>query len=171
MVCYPCRAEAEVDERRPSVQVSSSGSVFWTPHAQFTSACLIDITKFPFDKHTCDMWFQSIANRGSSLELIPYTTSKHNTSLDLSTYLASYKASQYWKITENTTELIARSRDVGTVLLYSRRPALRFRLVIQRRPGFSGYLLSVPCVIISFLIPLIFCLPHERPDRHTIGTC
>ena len=157
--------ETELKEQRADLSVRSDGRVFWTPQRRFSSACLIDVTEYPYDRHTCEMWFQSMSNSHNNLNLSIY----NNSPLDLDTYLSSYKFSQEWDIVSNTSERHNRPRDVGMILMYSRRAALRFSLTSQRRPGFKAMLLIVPCTLLSFLFPLIFCFPVDRPDRHTLG--
>ena len=163
------RAETDVRNRLPNVQVSSSGSVFWTPHFEFKSACQLDFVNFPYDEHTCDMWFQSISNSKSKLDIIPYTATSHNNTIDLSTYLDSYRDSQKWEIVDHKADLFQRSSDAGIRLMYSQRPALRFRFHLRRQAGFKAVLLTAPCIMVSLMIAVTFCLPSVRTDRHLIG--
>ena len=46
---------------------------------------------------------------------------------------------------------------------------LRFSLTLRRRAGFRAYLLTVPCVVLGAMSILVFALPAERPDRHSLG--
>ena len=46
----------------------------------------------------------------------------------------------------------------------------RFTLTLKRRPGFRARFLIIPCVVLGCLSVLVFALPPERPDRHTIAT-
>ena len=89
--------------------------------------------------------------------------------LDLETYLASFEKSQEWEITKNATERFESSRDAGMMLKFSRRVALRFTLGVRRRLGYTGHLLMLPCVLLGCMSLVVFCLPPERPDRHTLG--
>ena len=77
--------------------------------------------------------------------------------------------SQDWDIIGNRSERVENPRDEGAILNYSRRVALRFTLVLRRRVGFTALLVMLPCVLLSFVVPVIFCLPPERPDRHMMG--
>ena len=88
---------------------------------------------------------------------------------DLETYLASFQKSQEWEIVENVTERFEKSRDVGVLLKFSRRVALRFTITAQRRLGYTCHLLMLPCVFLGCMTLVVFCLPPERPDRHTLG--
>ena len=159
------RAETSVKEQPADIIVKYDGTNFWAPERKYSSACLIDVTEYPYDRHTCDMWFQSISNRADHLSLRPY----YSAPLDLDTYLTSYKHAQEWLIISNSSTLHDRPRDVGMILMWSRRPSLRLTLAVERRPGFQAMLLIVPCALLSFIVPLMFCLPPERPDRHSLG--
>ena len=69
----------------------------------------------------------------------------------------------------NSTVFVDTPREHGAILMYSRRGALRFTFTLRRRLGFMGVLLLLPCVFLAMMIPIIFCLPTERPDRHMLG--
>ena len=69
----------------------------------------------------------------------------------------------------NITERFATPRDEGAVLMYSGRVALRFKLTLRRRAGFRAYLVMAPCMLLSLMTCLMFCLPPERPDRTMLG--
>ena len=88
---------------------------------------------------------------------------------DLETYLGSFKESQEWAIAMNTTQRFEKSRDVGVLLKFSRRTALRFSLTLSRRLGYTCHLLMMPCIFLVSMTLVVFCLPPERPDRHSLG--
>ena len=44
------RAEAEIDQRKSDINVFHKGWVFYAPHRVYNSACLIDVTNFPYDR-------------------------------------------------------------------------------------------------------------------------
>ena len=101
----------------------------------------------------------------AELSIIPYD----NSPLDLATYLSSFKESQEWTIIDNMTELINQSKDLGIMLKYSRRPALRFSLFLSRRASFSAFLLLVPAMCLGTLTLLVYCIPPDRADRNGLG--
>ena len=57
------RAEADMDKREAKCVVKNDGYVFWLVHNVHKSACLFDTSNYPFDQHTCHMWFQSMEVR------------------------------------------------------------------------------------------------------------
>ena len=159
-------AAAEESERPTHVVLKHYGYCFWAPHRLYKSACAVDIKKYPFDTQTCVLWFQSMTKTSSEMNIMPY----YHSPFDLSTYLPSLKARAGWEILANQSKHVAKPRDEGMILMYSRRASLKFTMTLKRRQGFFAYLLMIPCVFVSFLATVIFCLPPERPDRNTLGT-
>ena len=120
------------------------------------------INVFRFTTH------QNNSRPGFQMDLIPYGGGV-NPSWDMGTYLASFEKSQEWEILENSTERYERSKDVGVLLKFSEKVALKFTLEVKRRPGYTTHLLMLPCVFLGSMTVIVFCLPPERPDRHTLG--
>ncbi len=162
---FPFRGEPNFEESKYDLQITSNGHVFWAPYRKYKSACLIDVTNYPFDEHTCHMWFQSMANYNWNLDLHEY----YKSPFELDTYISSLRHTRRWDIRNNHTQRFNRSHDAGVLLMYANRVSLRFSLTLVRRPGFKDLLLVIPCLLLSLMIPLIFCLPSERPDRNTMG--
>ena len=163
-ITFVCRAKTILDEDTAEVVVRDDGRVFWLAHKTFESACHIDLTYFPFDKHTCDMWFQSMVYKSKNLALDIYLPG-----VDFETQLSGFRESDEWEILGNTSSVIRRSKDAGEPLVFSRRRSLRLRLVLSRRLGFTSYMLTVPCVVLSAMTSLVFIFPPQRPDRHVVG--
>ena len=82
-------AEAEENELTVELQVKYTGRVFYAPHRALKSGCLIDVTNYPFDTQTCDLWIQSIGRVSTQMDLSPYFREP----MDLSTYLGCFKES------------------------------------------------------------------------------
>ena len=144
--------------------VYDDGRVFWLSHRTFESACLIDLTHYPFDIHTCEMWFQSLVYNSDELTLDIYLPG-----FDLETQLSGFRESDEWEILSNTSSVILRSADEGETLVFSRRRSLRLGLVVSRRSGLSSYMITLSCVVLSGMTSLVFLFPQHRPDRHVIG--
>ena len=138
--------------------------LFWLSHRIFESACLIDLTHYPFDTHTCKMWFQSLVHNSDELALNIYLPG-----FDLETQLPGFGDSDEWEILSNTSSVILRSKDEAEALVFSQRRSLRLGLVVSRRCGLISYMMKLPCVVLSAMNWLVFLFPHHRPDRHVIG--
>ena len=77
-------------ERTVELQVKYTGRVYYVPHRVFKSGCLVDLTDYPFDVQTCDLWIQSASRYSWTLSLQPW----YYAPLDLDTYLSSFKKSK-----------------------------------------------------------------------------
>ena len=82
------RGESIVKERYYGVSVGYAGTMFWVVHRVYKSACHVDLSNYPYDSHTCDLWFQSLVNPTADLDPVVYGPSPP---FDLSTYLGSYE--------------------------------------------------------------------------------
>jgi hypothetical protein len=49
-------------------------------------------------------------------------------------------------------------------------PDIEFRLELRRRTAYSTHLFLAPTIIICFLTPFIFVLPHGTGDKMMFGT-
>ncbi|ELT90893.1 hypothetical protein CAPTEDRAFT_214558 [Capitella teleta] len=154
-------AVATMKSRTTMVSVKYTGFMFWTPHHEFIVGCVIDAKAYPFDEHTCSMWFQQVADKSTSFDLQPY----HNSPLDLSTSLQNFRQAQGWDVSNNKTEWVEEPKLHNTILVFSGRPSLKFSLTAKRRPTFQAYLLLVPCIVLPLIASLSFTFPFERPDR------
>ena len=153
-----------MNERSADVILSSEGAAFWVSHKTFESACLMDLTYYPFDEQSCVLWFQSLTSNSEKLVLEIYPPG-----FDIKTLLSDFREADTWEITASSAEVIRYPSDEGEVLIYSRRRSIRIRLTLKRRPGFTAYLLTVPCVVLSCMKLLVFALPAEGLERHSAG--
>ena len=55
--------------------VNHEGLVHWFPQCEYRSACLLNVREYPYDKHSCDMWFQPMAIHSHYLRLEAYDRS------------------------------------------------------------------------------------------------
>ena len=163
---FVCRGDTEVEERTADLRVKNDGTVFWISHRSYASACLVDLTYYPFDTQHCELWFQSLAYTSSQLTLKVYLPG-----FDLETQLSGFRESDEWEVLSNKSEVIRYPSDEGETLVFSNKISLRLSLSLKRRAGFIAYLLTVPCVVLSGMTLMVFVLPQERPDRHVIGMC
>ena len=92
-----------------------------------------------------------------------------STPFDLDTYLGNFRELDEWEIMQNVTAEVKKPREVGVILMRSRRKSLRMTLTLRRRTGFLTLLLTIPCVALGLMSCLIFCIPPTRPDRLSFG--
>jgi len=158
-------------QRTAMIRVHSDGYMWWLQHRMFKSACLIDLTEYPYDTQDCNLWFQSMSNPSGDLDPRTYKLkSGDEVGFDLDTYLSDFKKADEWEVVKNESIRCNSPREHGEMLMFSSRATLRYSLTLRRRTGFTAYLLIVPCIVLGAMSILVFVLPPERPDRHAIGT-
>ena len=82
------RAETDIKARTADLLIFSTGGIFWITHKVFKSACLFDVTDYPFDQHECHLWFQSLSYQSKKLN-------PNAMIFDLDTYLSDFKVSNH----------------------------------------------------------------------------
>ena len=82
------RAETDIKVRMADLLIWSTGGIFWITHKVFKSACLFDVTDYPFDQHECHLWFQSLSYQSKKLN-------PNAVIFDLDTYLSDFKVSNH----------------------------------------------------------------------------
>ena len=87
----------------------------------------------------------------------------------MTTYLQAFKDSQEWQIVGNRSDAYTGSHQADVMLKYSRRPALRFSLTLQRKATFYAFLLLVPSMCLGALTVMVYAIPPDRPDRTGLG--
>ena len=113
------------------------------------SICFLDITNFPYDVHQCSMKYRSWTYDISKLELV----FKDNTSaIDMTAYVNSNE----WKFIPLEAE---KSITNDTFSL------LTFTATIQRKGGLYGYILILPCLLLSAATMVVFWIPPESPAK------
>ncbi|CAO2625311.1 Acetylcholine receptor subunit delta, partial [Lemmus lemmus] len=132
-----------------NVLVSNSGSVTWLPPTIFRSSCPISVTYFPFDWQNCSLKFRCVhlnisqskaASQGSRAVLIPSLENGE------------------WEIVHRAAKV---NVDPNIPMDSTNHQDITFYLIIRRKPLFYIINILVPCVLISFMINLVFYLPGD----------
>ena len=139
---------------RPDTQleVEHDGRIVWHTWQSYESACAIDVTDFPFDNQSCKMEFGSWTHTLKYVDL----TLAYPTGINLISNI-DYKDSCLWDVTNTTGE----RHTLDFVNLVS----LEFQIYLKRKMVFSTYILTLPCILLSFLNVVVFCLPVDSHDR------
>lgn len=136
--------------------VRSDGNVFWPPPTKFRSTCPVDVTYFPFDDQTCKLKLGSWTYDGFQVDV---TNRTHE--VDLSNYLQNGE----WELIE--------ARIVRNVVYYSCCPEpfpdVTVTLVIRRKILYYLYNVVLPCMMMSALTLLVFCLPPDSGEKIALG--
>ncbi|CAO2625309.1 Acetylcholine receptor subunit delta [Lemmus lemmus] len=140
-----------------NVLVSNSGSVTWLPPTIFRSSCPISVTYFPFDWQNCSLKFRCVhlnisqskaASQGSRAVLIPSLENGE------------------WEIVHRAAKV---NVDPNIPMDSTNHQDITFYLIIRRKPLFYIINILVPCVLISFMINLVFYLPGDCGEKTSVA--
>ncbi|XP_035209216.1 neuronal acetylcholine receptor subunit alpha-10-like [Stegodyphus dumicola] len=133
-----------------------SGNVFWPPPTKLRSTCPVDVTYFPFDDQTCIMKMGSWIYDGLQVDVMNRTSE-----VDLSNYVPNGE----WELLD--------ARIVRNVVYYSccrePFPDVTITLVIRRKTLYYMYNVVMPCMMMSVLTLLVFCLPPDSGEKIALG--
>ncbi len=113
------------------------------------SVCFLDITNFPYDIHQCSLTYRSWTYDHTKLVL----AFKENTpQIDMTSYLNSNE----WKVIPLEAKKTV-TNDTFSLLTYT--------MTIQRKGGLYGYILILPCLLLSAATMVVFWIPPESPAK------
>uniref|UniRef100_A0A915M6Q7 Uncharacterized protein n=1 Tax=Meloidogyne javanica TaxID=6303 RepID=A0A915M6Q7_MELJA len=136
------------------VIITNVGNVTWLLSALFKSNCAINVKYYPFDDQECTLKFASWGSHDSREIDIGLTTDQG----DLSNYLnstefdlLSFKAER--RLIRFSTDKVASW------------PMIIATIKMRRRPLFYVFNHIIPCVLISSMALLGFCMPPETGEK------
>ncbi|KAK2156056.1 hypothetical protein LSH36_223g04042 [Paralvinella palmiformis] len=139
-----------------NAMITYEGDVFWPIPTKLQSTCKIDITYFPFDEQLCRLKFGSWTYDGFQVDMTNRTVD-----VDLSNYVQNGE----WELLAIRIE-----RNVVYYLCCKEPfPDVTFIIHIRRRIIYYIYNIIFPCVMMSMLTLLVFCLPPESSEKVTMG--
>ncbi|XP_053246790.1 acetylcholine receptor subunit delta [Podarcis raffonei] len=154
-----------------NILLSSDGSVYWLPPAIFRSACPINVNYFPFDWQNCTLKFTSLMYSANeiNLELMLKKDEVTNKS-----YVVQWITIDPEGFTENGEwEIIHRparkNTDPSAPRDSNKHQDITFYLIIKRKPLFYIINIVTPCILIAFMIILIFYLPADCGEKVTLA--
>ncbi|XP_037705368.1 acetylcholine receptor subunit delta [Choloepus didactylus] len=153
-----------------NVLIYPSGCVYWLPPAIFRSSCPISVTYFPFDWQNCSLKFSSLKYTAKELTL----SLKQEEDEEGRTYPVEWIIIDPEGFTENGEwEIVHRPARINVdprVPLDSRgHQDVTFYLIIRRKPLFYVINILVPCVLISFMVTLVFYLPADSGEKTSVA--
>ena len=135
------------------VKVEKSGLVTWKPYQVFESACIADVTLFPFDRTTCDLKFVVWSN---TKDLVNLTKGEIGTNMDL------FEDSAEWSV------LSAVAADYVT----STSSGVTFTVELKRKPLFYLLNILVPVIMLAVINVFVFVLPASSGEKTGVAvTC
>ena len=152
-----CSAEDMYDtlqDQNFRAEVYPNGDVHYWVAGKLMTACVLDLTFFPFDAQACYYHINSWAYKSQSLVL-----KKRNETVDILN-----EHNPQWKIVDsNVTEDLHFAPD-GSVYT-----SLIFTVHLQRKPQFYIFTMVMPCTLLSILALLMFCLPTAAGEKVSLG--
>nr|API81616.1 nicotinic acetylcholine receptor alpha 16 [Cancer borealis] len=136
--------------------VGHQGKVFWPPPTKFRSTCPVDVTYFPFDDQTCILKLGSWIYDGFQVDVTNRTAD-----VDLTNYIPNGE----WELLE--------ARIIRNVIYYSCCPEpfpdVTITITIRRKTLYYMYNVVLPCMMMSVLTLLVFCLPPDSGEKIALG--
>ncbi|XP_064818663.1 neuronal acetylcholine receptor subunit alpha-5-like, partial [Oncorhynchus masou masou] len=129
--------------------VKYDGTIIWTQPANYKSACIIDVTFFPFDLQNCSMKF------GSWVDILLE---------DFHVDKRDYFDNGEWEIVKATG---SRGLRMDGPCHF---PFITYSFIIRRLPLFYTLFLIIPCIGLSFLTILVFYLPSNGGEKISLCT-
>ncbi|XP_038855285.1 neuronal acetylcholine receptor subunit alpha-5 [Salvelinus namaycush] len=135
--------------------VKYDGTITWTQPANYKSACIIDVTFFPFDLQNCSMKFGSWTYDGSQVDILLE---------DFHVDKRDYFDNGEWEIVKATG---SRGLRMDGSCHF---PFITYSFIIRRLPLFYTLFLIIPCIGLSFLTILVFYLPSNGGEKISLCT-
>ena len=132
-----------------AVKIDNYGNTTWLAPIQLKSECKIDVNLFPFDHQVCDLQFGSWTYNWNFIDIDPLSELLN---------LSQLVSNPAWDIEE-----VLVLKKVG--YFPEPYPYVVYRFVMKRRILYYLTNLIIPCIIISFLAFLSFCLPVQSGER------
>ncbi len=149
MVLYNYADERLKDWREISAVIQNTGDILYVPATMQFSVCFLDITNFPYDIHRCSLTYRSWTYDYSKVIL----AFKDDTpTIDMTSYINSNE----WRV------IPLQANKTITNETFS---LLTYTMIIQRKGGLYGYILILPCVLLSAATMVVFWIPPESPSK------
>uniref|UniRef100_A0A671EU62 Cholinergic receptor nicotinic delta subunit n=1 Tax=Rhinolophus ferrumequinum TaxID=59479 RepID=A0A671EU62_RHIFE len=152
-----------------NVLVYSSGDVYWLPPAIFRSSCPISVTYFPFDWQNCSLKFSSLKYTAKEITLNLKQEEEDGRFYPVEWIIIDpegFTENGEWEIVHRPAKV---NVDPSIPLDRPGRQDVTFYLIIRRKPLFYIINILVPCVLISFMINLVFYLPADCGEKTSMA--
>uniref|UniRef100_A0A8C5U8I8 Cholinergic receptor nicotinic gamma subunit n=1 Tax=Malurus cyaneus samueli TaxID=2593467 RepID=A0A8C5U8I8_9PASS len=131
-----------------NVLIYDSGYVYWLPPAIFRSTCLINVDYFPFDWQNCSLRF-----RCQLVSPMPCAVP------------CALAENGEWEIIHRPAR---KNIHPDIPLDTSEHQDITFYLIIKRKPLFYVINIVIPCILIAFMVILVFYLPADSGEKMTL---
>lgn len=124
--------------------LNHTGDVYYSSGRVFSVSCSVDVTRYPWDRQTCQFWF---LNWGYGLKYLPVYFERDVVDLHL------YSENGAWSIVGSGVGF-----QPGTVVFF-------FEIHLKRKSRYIIVNVISPIVFMSFLNVLIFLIPSDSGER------
>ncbi|XP_007125086.2 acetylcholine receptor subunit delta [Physeter macrocephalus] len=152
-----------------NVLIYPSGYVYWLPPAIFRSSCPISVTYFPFDWQNCSLKFSSLKYTAKEVTLRLKQDEEAGRPYPVEWVIIDpegFTENGEWEIVHRPARI---NVDPSASLDSPSRQDVTFYLIIRRKPLFYAINILVPCVLISFMINLVFYLPADCGEKTSMA--
>ncbi|XP_060950706.1 neuronal acetylcholine receptor subunit alpha-9-I [Limanda limanda] len=156
IVLYNKADEDASDPSSTNVKLRYNGEIIWDSPAITKSACVVDVSYFPFDSQQCNLTFGSWTYNGNQVDI-----SLGMDSGDLSDFVENVEWECHGMPAVRNVMMYGCCSDPYTEITYT--------LLLKRRSSFYIFNLLLPCFLISFLAPLGFYLPADSGEKVSLG--
>jgi nicotinic acetylcholine receptor len=139
-----------------NAMIIHNGSVFWPIPTRLKSTCQIDVSYFPYDEQECKLKFGSWTYNGYQVSI-----EERSNAIELSNYVPNGE----WDLLDTSYQV----NIVRYPCCPEPFPDITFYVRIRRRVLYYLYSVVFPCVMLSILTLLVFCLPPESGEKIALG--
>ena len=129
------------------------GRIIWQYSDMFSTTCSLDMATFPFDTQEC---FAIYGNLVSTMRQVAFNKNL-NYFLKTETYTESEEFEE--------KDLSVDYKEYRNESVDDRICALRFRMLLERRPHYYIVNIIMPCALLAFVSLLSFILPPASGER------
>jgi len=156
IVLYNSADDYSMEYYRALAVVESNGLVFWSPPTKFRSTCPVEVTYFPFDDQTCNLKLSSWMYDGSKLDVKSFREN-----VDLKNYVSNGE----WELLEVKLIEADDKYAIGDEIY----PNVQATFKIRRKTLYYMYNIVFPCMMMSTLTVLVFCMPPDSGEKIALG--
>ena len=139
------------------ITVRSDGKARWQPGGIFGFTCALEMSYYPFDDQTCTM----------EIETWYYTSEKVNLSILLDKFgLETYLQHGEWSVIDTQ---VTRENVVYGYYQAESFPEVYFTIHLRRKYTFYFMYILLPCMMLSFVLLMIYLLPAESGEKVSLG--
>ncbi|XP_020028391.1 acetylcholine receptor subunit delta [Castor canadensis] len=152
-----------------NVLVYDSGYVYWLPPTIFRSSCPISVTYFPFDWQNCSLKFSSLKYTAKEITLSLKQEVENEQAYPVEWIIIDpegFTENGEWEIVHRPARV---NMDPSAPVDSTSHQDVTFYLIIRRKPLFYIINILVPCVLISFMVNLVFYLPADSGEKTSMA--